>query len=107
MYTHVGKKELNEHADKWKFCMRQKSQVRLSLTACFKPSIAEAWPCESETRSLSIRAWARSRSVCDSHLVVNGVSGSSQKPNNATTAVAAPSTIKSLGKQISAHLGRG
>lgn len=78
--------------------MRQKSQVRLSAQACFRPSQAEASSTEeSETLSFSMREWASCLSVSLSHIVSMGVLGRSQKPQMATKAVAAPSRMNSLG----------
>lgn len=94
--AYVGKKELNEQALRWKFCMKQKSHVLLSLHACFNPSTMLAFSCGSPTRSRSMRACANSRSCGVSQLVVRGVLGRSQKPNRATTPVTAPSLKKSV-----------
>lgn len=89
--TYVGKKELNEQALRWKFCIKQKSHVRGSLHACLSPSIMLTSSVESPMRSRSIRACASSRSRGDSQRVVNGVLGSIKKPKMATKAVTAPS----------------
>lgn len=89
--TYVGKKELNEQALKWKFCIKQNSHVRLSLHACLRPSIILTGSCESPILSRSIRACAISRSWGLSHDVVRGVLGRRKKPTMATKPVTAPS----------------
>jgi hypothetical protein len=89
--TYVGKKELKEHALRWKFCMKQNSHVLGSLHACLRPSIELTGSLESPTRSRSMRACASSRSCGFSHDVVRGVLGRRKKPNMATRPVAAPS----------------
>lgn len=82
--------------------MKTKSQVRLSLQACLRPSMAVALLAEASlvselaTLSFSMREWARCFSRSESQLVVRGVLGRSQKPMMATTAVATPSRMKSL-----------
>ena len=87
----MGKNELNEHALRWKFCIKQNSHVRLSLQACLKPSIILTFSPESPTRSRSIRSWAIWRSSGVNQEVVRGVLGSRKKPKMATNAVTAPS----------------
>lgn len=95
--TYVGKKELKEQADKWKFCIRQNIQVLLSRQACFRPSIAEVGRSSaSAILSFSMRPCASSFSRSLSHQVVRGVFGRKTKPKRATTPVTAPSTMKSL-----------
>lgn len=89
--TYVGKKELNEQALRWKFCIKQKSHVRGSLHACLSPSIMLTSSVESPMRSRSIRACANSLSRGDNQRVVSGVLGSIKKPKMATKAVTAPS----------------
>jgi hypothetical protein len=95
--TYVGKKELNEHALRWKFCMKQNNHVLGSLHACLRPSMELTGSVESPTRSRSIRECASSRSSWLSHDVVSGVLGRRKKPNMATTAVTAPSLREKLG----------
>lgn len=89
--TYVGKNELNEHALRWKFCIKQNSQVRLSLQACLRPSIILTFSPASPTRSRSMRSWAIWRSSGVNQEVVRGVLGSKKKPKMATNAVTAPS----------------
>jgi hypothetical protein len=93
-YTYVGKKELNEQALKWKFCIKQNNHVLLSRHACLNPSIILTGSMESPTRSRSIRACAISRSFDLSQDVVRGVLGSMKKPHMATRAVTAPSLLE-------------
>lgn len=95
--TYVGKKLLKEQADKWKHCMKTKSQVRTSLQACLRPSMADALvSCVSDTWSFSMREWARFLSRSLSQRVVRGVLGRSQKPRRPMNAVIEPSMMKSL-----------
>jgi hypothetical protein len=94
--TYVGKKELNEQALRWKFCIKQNNQVLGSLQACLRPSIMLTSSVESPTRSRCIRACASSRSRGVSQRVVSGVLGSTKNPTIATKAVAAPSLSKTL-----------
>lgn len=97
LVTYVGKKELNEQADRWKFCIKQKSHVLLSEHACLRPSHDEVgWSSASVILSFSIRELASSLSLWVNHHVVVGVFGSRKNPATDTTAVAIPSTMKSL-----------
>jgi hypothetical protein len=89
--TYVGKKELNEQALRWKFCIKQNNQVLGSLHACLSPSIELTGSVESPTRSRSMRACASSRSSGLSQEVVRGVLGRRKKPKIATRPVTAPS----------------
>lgn len=94
--TYVGKKLLNEQAERWKHCMSTKIQVFGSRQACLRPSMAGTSASPMVTLSRTMREWASSRSSSVNQRVVLGVSGRSQKPPIATPKVTIPSSMKSL-----------
>ena len=95
--TTVGKKLLNEHAERCMFCMKQSTYNFGSRMACANPARGPLLGAKPTVSSL-IRLSAKIRSSSVSHLVVSGKSGRRKAAAIATAKVTMPSMMKSLHK---------